>query len=449
MPKWKKKKENVFDYSFVEDVGPVIEVVDQSELLEVTEGEVFNTLVGEDLFELMVFQTNLYATQKHKPFTPTNVKEIKSFIAVNFLMGIKTMPSYKDYWSSDPMLRDPYISNIMTLKRFQWLLANFHLNDNSQMPSRDDPNFDKLYKLRPLLDGLNQQYSKCYKPTEYQAVDESMIKFKGRSSLKQYLPLKPIKRGYKVWVRADSNGYVCQFEVYTGKGKIQGFGLGESVVERLCKPLIGKSYKIFADNFFSSIPLAYSLQGKKIGYCGTIRASRKHIPELKKDKTMERGDIDWRMAENGVSITKWMDNKAVYFVSNMHDPSIPETTTRKKKDGTQLIIGGSLVSKDYNKHMGYVDKADMLKSVYGLDRKSRKWWHRIAFHFLDVSLVNAFILFMNVRETKIPLKEFKLNLIHRLLGATAFRQPKSKRNSTAAASVDTKRHKATISSAIR
>ena len=167
MPKWKKKKENVFDYSFVEDVGPVIEDVDQSELLEVTESEVFNTLVGEDLFELMVFQTNLYATQKHKPFTPTNVKEIKSFIAVNFLMGIKTMPSYKDYWSSDPMLRDPYISNIMTLKRFQWLLANFHLNDNSQMPSRDDPNFDKLYKLRPLLDGLNQQYSKCYKPTEY------------------------------------------------------------------------------------------------------------------------------------------------------------------------------------------------------------------------------------------------------------------------------------------
>ena len=87
MPKW-KKKENVFDYSFVEDVGPVIEIVDQSELLEVTEGEVFNTLVGEDLFELMVFQINLNTTQKHKPFTPTNLKEIKSFIAVNFLMGI-------------------------------------------------------------------------------------------------------------------------------------------------------------------------------------------------------------------------------------------------------------------------------------------------------------------------------------------------------------------------
>ena len=84
-PNGRKKK--MFSIT-VEDVGPVIEVVDQSELLEVTESEVFNTLVGEDLFELMVFQTNLYATQKHKPFTPTHLKEIKSFIAVNFLMGI-------------------------------------------------------------------------------------------------------------------------------------------------------------------------------------------------------------------------------------------------------------------------------------------------------------------------------------------------------------------------
>ena len=33
------------------------------------------------------------------------------------------------------------------------------------------------------------------------AIDEAMVKYKGRSSLKQYLPMKPIKRGFKVWVR--------------------------------------------------------------------------------------------------------------------------------------------------------------------------------------------------------------------------------------------------------
>ena len=39
--------------------------------------------------------------------------------------------------------------------------------------------------------------------------------------------------------------------------------------------------------------------------------------------------------------------------------------------------------------MGYVDKADMLKSLYVLDRKSKNWWHRIVFYFLDVALVNS------------------------------------------------------------
>jgi hypothetical protein len=28
------------------------------------------------------------------------------------------------------------------------------------------------------------------------------------------MPMKPVKRGYKVWIRADQTGYVCQFEVY-------------------------------------------------------------------------------------------------------------------------------------------------------------------------------------------------------------------------------------------
>ena len=34
----------------------------------------------------------------------------------------------------------------------------------------------------------------------------------------QYVPKKPIKRGFKVWVRADSdNGFVCEYQVYCRK----------------------------------------------------------------------------------------------------------------------------------------------------------------------------------------------------------------------------------------
>ena len=60
-----------------------------------------------------------------------------------------------------------------------------------------------------------------------------MIKFKGRSSLKQFLPNKPIKSGYKVWMLADKSGYCVKFDLYTGKTDKVTTILGEKVVNYL------------------------------------------------------------------------------------------------------------------------------------------------------------------------------------------------------------------------
>ena len=49
------------------------------------------------------------------------------------------------------------------------------------------------------------------------SIDESMILFKEWSSLKQYKPQKPIKRGYKLWAMVNMNGYMNKFEVYQRK----------------------------------------------------------------------------------------------------------------------------------------------------------------------------------------------------------------------------------------
>lgn len=54
-------------------------------------------------------------------------------------------------------------------------------------------------------------------PTMKQSVNESMIRFKERSRFRMYMLKKPIKWDYKVWVRANENGYVSQFQIYTGK----------------------------------------------------------------------------------------------------------------------------------------------------------------------------------------------------------------------------------------
>ena len=125
------------------------------------------------------------------------------------------MPSYRDYWSSRTEMRDKYISSAMSRDRFFWLLTNLHLNNNAMQPKKDI-NYDKLsiYKIRPLLDTLSETFMTSLNPSEHQSIDESMIKFKGRSSIRQYMPMKPTNRGYKVWVRADQRGYMCQFPIY-------------------------------------------------------------------------------------------------------------------------------------------------------------------------------------------------------------------------------------------
>uniref|UniRef100_A0A1X7U732 PiggyBac transposable element-derived protein domain-containing protein n=1 Tax=Amphimedon queenslandica TaxID=400682 RepID=A0A1X7U732_AMPQE len=49
-------------------------------------------------------------------------------------------------------------------------------------------------------------------------IDEAIVPYEGRWSLKQYMLKKPVRRGLHVWVRADSlTGYVSQFQVYFGK----------------------------------------------------------------------------------------------------------------------------------------------------------------------------------------------------------------------------------------
>ncbi|XP_040062559.1 piggyBac transposable element-derived protein 4-like [Ixodes scapularis] len=118
-------------------------------------------------------------------------------------------------------------------------------------------------------------------------------------------------------------------------------------------------------------------------------------------------------------VLKWKDKRCVTMISNAHTPSKIKIVKGKRKDGAHEDVPCPQVIIDYNQHMGYVDKADMLKSYYEVDRKSKKWWHRIYFRFMDVSVVNTHILFMQIMagERVPPLKELKLQVAEGLMGA--------------------------------
>ena len=200
-------------------------------------------------------------------------------------MAVNHLPAAEDYWKRDPVYNYSPIASRISRDSYREIGRYLHFVDNTTLAPRGDPAYDRLGKIRPLITHLSSRFQAVYSPHRDIAVDEAMIKFQGRSSLKQYMPLKPTKRGIKVWVLADShNGYFWKFEVYTGKqGDTVEKGLPARVVKSLTEELKGQNFHVYFDNFFNSYELLNALVSDNIFACGTARSNRKGFPAALKN----------------------------------------------------------------------------------------------------------------------------------------------------------------------
>ncbi|KAH9368172.1 hypothetical protein HPB48_010647 [Haemaphysalis longicornis] len=92
-----------------------------------------------------------------------------------------------------------------------------------------------------------------------------MTRFEGRSSLKQYLTMLPIKRRYKVWCRADSQAqFLNEFQVYESKGTDPpaSVDLGEHVVLLIIDE-VDTGTQLHFHNFFTSTHLKEAFERKE------------------------------------------------------------------------------------------------------------------------------------------------------------------------------------------
>ena len=215
--------------------------------------------------------------------------------------------------------------------------------------------------------------------------------------MKQYMPKKPTKRGFKVWVRADSkNGYVFELECYTGRqGSTTEVGLGGNVVTRLTRDLVGQHYCVYMDNFFTSIPLFQRLLDDGIYATGTMRTNRKKFPgdllSVAKKGLASRGDMEFRQDGNMV-VTVWQDTKPVTIMSTQHDPDVTATVKRKKGDGSKVDVTCPQAVIDYNAHMGGVDLGDQYRKYYQGRMKSRKFYKYIFWFLFEICILYSFVL---------------------------------------------------------
>ena len=87
----------------------------------------------------------------------------------------------------------------MSRTRYQEILRYLHFVDNNTLTPRDQDGYNKLGKIQPLLNLILPKFQETYCPSRNLSVDETLVKFKGKLSWKQFIKDKPARFGLKLF----------------------------------------------------------------------------------------------------------------------------------------------------------------------------------------------------------------------------------------------------------
>ena len=401
----------------------------------------FELLFTNDVYQLILDETIRFERQKRHldrnlrghlhDFT---IPELKAWLGLTLNMGLVRKNSIKSYWSKNSVIQTPIFPNTMSRDRYLHFLRFLHFTDNDNAPDPADPNRDKLWKIKPFLNALLPRFTTVYAPSQNLSLDETLIKFKGRVQFRQFLPLKRSRFGLKGFVIADaSTGYVLNTSIYTGKeGPAASKDLAMRVVLNLTEPYAHKGYRLFVDNWYTSVPLFLELERRSILSlaCGTVRGNRKFLPKEIVDqrneqvKRLKRGDSLFRQSGNLICCT-WKDKKPVHLLSTIPEGlEIGQVERRLRSEGrwqSKNFTQPKLI-KLYNSNMGGVDLGDQRIATCSRLMKGNIWYYKIFFHMLEVAVLNAHIMYQGAGHRGVSLGDFKELLVEQLIGGNSFRR---------------------------
>ena len=379
----------------------------------VSEMDFFHCLLSQQTLQVIAANTTAYAHHKDAAQTwTTSVEELWLFIAVHIFMDIVHLPRSHMYWEERWL--QPFVVDAFSRDRFHELLRFFHIAP----PTPAGVKHTVLDKVAPLITACQHSFSTCFLPAQVLVVDESMVPFKGREPMKQYLPDKPTSWGYKVWCVA-SDKYMLNFSVFRGrqKRKKDNVTLHEQVVQ-LVQPYRQRGHILYLDNLFVTVGLFDHLERIGMRACGTVRPDRKGLPADMKQagKQLAKGArMGWQ--RGNLSCLAWNDKRLVYFLTNHIGVNSMVSFDQQREGGSTVTIVKPEVVHEYNRHRGGVDTIDQLRGNYAMGRKSMKNWPSLAWWLIDMCVVNAYRLFTLQTHSTASQLEFRIALMEQLARA--------------------------------
>lgn len=374
--------------------------------------DIFLKIFPKSLFMWIASCTNerleILSKKTGKLIQPTDYHEMMVVIGCYIIMAYNRVPAMEMYFSSNNSLKNDAMKAAINRKRFLLLTSKLYYNH----PVKSNGS-SKVYYMEEVVNCLKHTFKKARTESTFQSIDESMCKCKARTTIKQFMPIKPVKRGVKMWLRCDAcSGYIYDFNIYAGKVDQADEGtLGEKVVKTLCSTIRDRveDVAIIVDRFFMSVNLLKDLPHALVGTC---MWNRKNVPEI--NGKLRRGQSLAKCTDDGIICFKWQDTKEVLVMSNCHK-NVISRADRRLKDGTKKSFDCPEAIVFYNKMMGGVDKADQYSTVYDIDRKSNKWWKRVFHRLLQMSISNSWIIYQKLKGEKSPQIDFLVSLQEQLI----------------------------------
>lgn len=140
--------------------------------------EFFNLFATSELLDMILEQTQLYATSQsinnsNNKIDEITVEDIRKAFGIVLYMGILKLPNRRMYWQNNT--RVEIIANTMGVNRFGKIMQLLHYNDNNLIPDRNrkvttnatrfshllitlGKSSSKLLPLKPMLLLMNKRY---------------------------------------------------------------------------------------------------------------------------------------------------------------------------------------------------------------------------------------------------------------------------------------------------
>ena len=364
-----------------------------------------------DMISMITNETNRYAKSKNNQTFVVTESEIVNFLGIIIISGYHSLPAEKLYWSTMPSLIAPIFGQIMSRKRFLEIKKYFHLANNDELGSSKTAKVDAIYN--ELLKNC-QQFGIFHTKL---SIDESMVPYRGKYPIKQFIRNKPVRFGYKIWFMCGSDGYPYNFQIYKGRDSdSKREPLGSKVVEEMIsfiKPEDADKYVLHFDNFFSSYQLFDNLAHRDIRAIGTVRRNRTMKCPLAIQKKDERAKIDYR-SDGNILFVQWKDNSIVTVGTNFSSVTPVNKVSRWVKGRGKVSVDQPKLITEYNSGMGGVDLLDMQLASYRPNLTSKKWWWPLFSNALNLAIVAAFKIYKHTSpltlEKQLSHLEFRIEV---------------------------------------